>query len=78
MMRSPRSASLLHVGENLMQEAIGALGTDKPVRPDEIELLFDRQMKQRVIPIVPVRSTQDILVLTNHQLGYYYNEEDHE
>ena len=43
-----------------------------------IELLFDRQMKQRVIPIVPVRSTQDILVLTNHQLGYYYNEEDHE
>lgn len=43
-----------------------------------IELLFDRQMKQRVIPIVPVRNTQDILVLTNHQLGYYYSEEDHE
>lgn len=43
-----------------------------------IELLFDRQMKQRVSPIVPVRTTQDILVVTNHQLGYYYNEEDHE
>jgi hypothetical protein len=43
-----------------------------------IELLFDRQMKHNVIPIVPVRSAQDILVLTNHQLGYYYSEEDHE
>lgn len=43
-----------------------------------IELLFDRQMKDRVSPIVPVSTTQDILVVTNHQLGYYYNEEDHE
>lgn len=43
-----------------------------------IELLFERQMKDRVSPIAPVRTTQDILVVTNHQLGYYYNEEDHE
>ena len=43
-----------------------------------IELLFERQMKYNLIPIVPIRNAQDILVLTNHQLGYYYSEEDHE
>ena len=72
MMRSPRSASLLHVGENLMQEAIGALGTDKPVRPDEIELLFDRlqlsdsQIANRMCPVrLPGGSTQ-VWVLPEH------------
>jgi len=72
MIRGSRSASLLHVGENLMQEAVGALGADKPVRPDEIELLFDRlqvsdsHIANRMSPVrLPDGSTQ-VWVLPEH------------
>ena len=72
MIRGSRSASLLHVGESLMQESVGALGADKPVRPDEIELLFDRlqvsdsQIANRMSPVrLPDGSTQ-VWVLPEH------------
>jgi type II secretory ATPase GspE/PulE/Tfp pilus assembly ATPase PilB-like protein len=76
MMRANRapshSASVLHVGESLMHETVGSLGGDKPVLPEEVELLFDRlqvsdaQISNRMCPVRLPDGTAQVWVLPEH------------
>jgi len=76
MMRANResalSRSVLHVGERLLHETVGALGANPTVLPEEVELLFNRlqvadaQLANRMCPVRLPDGRAQVWVLPEH------------